>query len=439
MRYAVGMRELSEMGEASSNPFSPGFGRSPRSLVGRDGLLGNLASGLMSGPEDSRYTSVLMGVRGSGKTVALNEIEDGAARSGWVVLSIDAGTPGILERIAHTVYQTVEGYESLELSESYSRRSVERSVGVNLGPIKGKLASVEHFDNASRMGVREHLATLAEAARRAGTSVLLTIDELHSIDRTEARRLSNDLQHITTRARMPLAFVGAGLLEMRYTLMADRKVTFFHRCDQQDMPPLERIDAMEGLRRTIMEAGGSIDNDALQLAAGVVDGSPYKLQVVGHAAWQIAGAPDNSVDLSAAELAVAAADEIVDRNVSVPALYDLSDVEQAALRAIADAGPGATVSAVSTRTGAAYRQAGRIVRRLLLSGYVAQSPSGVISLTGLVPGRVIADQMPPDDADTQWHRPAPAPQQATMCHKWMPRAQARCILTNGHAGGCRSR
>lgn len=427
------------MGEASSNPFSPGFGRSPRSLVGRDDLLRDLASGLMSGPEDSRYTSILMGVRGSGKTVVLNEIEDGAARSGWVVLSIDAGTPGILERIARTIYQTVEGYESLELSESYSRRSVERSVGVNLGPIEGRLASVEHFDDTGRMGVREHLATLAEAARRAGTSVLLTIDELHSINRTEARRLSNDLQHITTRAGLPLAFVGAGLLEMRYTLMADRKVTFFHRCDQHDMPPLGRIDAVEGLRRTVLEAGGSIDDDALQRAVDAVDGSPYRLQVVGHAAWQIAGAPDSSVDLSAAELATAAADEIVDRNVSVPALYDLSDAEQTALRAIVDAGPGATVSAVSARMGATHRQAGRIVRRLRLSGYVAQSESGAISLTGLVPERVVDDQMPSDDADTPWHHAIPAPPQATMCRKWMPRAQARCILTDGHAGGCRSR
>lgn len=433
------MRELSEMGEASSNPFSPGFGRSPRSLVGRDGLLGDLASGLMSGPEDSRYTSVLMGVRGSGKTVALNEIEDGAARSGWVVLSMDAGTPGILERIARTIYQTVEGYEGLGLSQSYSRRSVERSMGVKVGPITGELTSTEHFDNAGTMGVREHLTTLTEAARRAGTSVLLTIDELHSIDRTEARRLSNDLQHITTRAGMPLAFVGAGLLEMRYTLMADRKVTFFHRCDQHDMPPLERIDAMEGLRRTITEAGGRISNDALLQAADAVDGSPYRLQVVGHAAWRIAGAPENSVDLSAAELASAAADEIVDRNVSVPALYDLSDAEQAVLRAIADASPGTTVSAVSERTGAPHRQAGRIIRRLRLSGYVAQSASGVISLTGLVPVRVIDDQMPSDGSDTQWHRPAPAPPQATMCRKWMPRAQARCVLADGHAGGCRSR
>ena len=433
------MRELSDLGEASSNPFSPGFGRSPRSMVGRDDLLRELASGLMSGPEDSRYTSVLMGVRGSGKTVVLNEIEDSAARSGWVVLSIDAGTPGILERIARTIYQTVEGYEGLELSESYSRRSVERSMGVTLGPIKGGLTSVEHFDNASRMGVREHLTTLADAAQRAGTSVLLTIDELHGIDRTEARRLSNDLQHITTRARLPLAFVGAGLLEMRYTLMADRKVTFFHRCDQHDMPPLGRIDATEGLRRTIAEAGGNIDDDALQLAAAAVGGSPYRLQVVGHAAWQIASAPDSPVDLSAAELATAAADEIVDRNVSVPALYDLSDTEQAALRAIADAGPGATASTVSARTGATHRQASRIVRRLLLSGYIAQSAASGLSLTGLVPERVIDDQMPPDDADTQWHHAIPAPPQATMCRKWMPRAQARCILADGHAGGCRSK
>lgn len=424
-------------GEADSNPFSPGFGRSPRSLVGREDLLGNLASGLLSGPEDNRYTSIVMGVRGSGKTVALNEIEDSAARSGWVVLSMDAGTTGLLDRIARTIHETVGKYESIELSDAYSRRSVERSVGVRLGPIEGRWATAQHFDDAARMGVREHLAVLTEAAQRAGSSVLLTVDELHSIDRSEARRLSNDLQHITTRARLPLAFVGAGLLEMQYTLLADKKVTFFHRCEHYAMPPLERIDAMEGIRKTITEAGGIIENDALHQAADVVGESPYRLQVVGHAAWRLAGAPDNPVDLAAAELAGAVADEIVDRNISVPALYDLSDAERACLRAVADTAPSATAPVVSNRTGATRSQTDRIIRRLRLSGYVTVSASGTLSLTGLVPKRVVDSQMPSDGRGPQGLPPPPAP--SSICRKWMPRAQARCILADGHAGGCRSR
>ena len=114
------------------------------------------------------------------------------------------------------------------------------------------------------------------------------------------------------------------------------------------------------------------------------------------------------MDLSAAELAAAAADEIVDRNVSVPALYDLSDAEQAALRAIADAGPGATVSAaVSER-----RRVSHTAKLSALSAACAclamsrRASLGLISLTGLVPERVIDDQMPSDGADTQWHQPA---------------------------------
>ena len=58
------------------NPFSPGFGESPFSLVGRDHVLNDLWSGLLNGPRDPRFTSMVMGVRGSGKTVMLNEIED---------------------------------------------------------------------------------------------------------------------------------------------------------------------------------------------------------------------------------------------------------------------------------------------------------------------------------------------------------------------------
>ncbi len=443
------MTDLSGLGKATDNPFSPGFGKSPRLLVGRERLLEDLASGLLSGPEDNRYTSILMGVRGSGKTVALNEIEDSAARSGWVVLSMDAGTPGLLERIARTIHQAAEDHESLGLSESYSRRSVERSMGVRLGPIEGRWATAEHFDDASRVGIREHLTALTRAAQRAESSVLLTVDELHSIDRSEARRLSNDLQHITKRALMPLAFVGAGLLEMRYTLLADRKVTFFHRCEHREMPPLERIDATAGLRRTITEADGSIDNEALRRAAATVDGSPYRLQVVGHAAWQLAGAPGNPIDLSAADLAASAADEIVDRNISIPALYDLSDSEQAVLTAIADAAPAATASVISRRTGATRRQTDHSLRRLRLSGYVAVSESGLASLTGLVPKRVIDSHTPSDGPRSRGSLPPPTPPTAApsgsprpttpRCRKWMPRARARCILVAGHAGGCRSR
>lgn len=104
------MEQRSALGVPSTSSFSPHFGRSPHSLVGRDDLLADLGGGLATGPRDSRYTSVLMGVRGSGKTVLLSEIEERASADGWVVLSLDAGTPGLLDRIAQTIRSADQAY-----------------------------------------------------------------------------------------------------------------------------------------------------------------------------------------------------------------------------------------------------------------------------------------------------------------------------------------
>ncbi|WP_419837383.1 hypothetical protein [Candidatus Poriferisodalis sp.] len=54
------------------NLFTPDFGQEPHVVVGRDALNGALRAGLGGGPRDNRFTSLLLGPRGSGKTVMLN-------------------------------------------------------------------------------------------------------------------------------------------------------------------------------------------------------------------------------------------------------------------------------------------------------------------------------------------------------------------------------
>lgn len=145
------MEHQSALGVASTSPFSPHFGRVPRSLVGRDELLADLGGGLATGSQDARFTSVLMGVRGSGKTVLLREIEDRAARDGWVILSLDAGTPGLLDRIVTTIRNADQTYEALGLARVTKNRSVEKSVGIRLGPLAGKISTIDSGGHRSRL------------------------------------------------------------------------------------------------------------------------------------------------------------------------------------------------------------------------------------------------------------------------------------------------
>ena len=428
-------REVAFLGKPTLNPFSPGFGQIPETLVGRDELLAELGSGLATGARDVRYTSIMMGVRGSGKTVAVTEIGDRAASAGWVVLALDAGTNGLLGRIKLKLYEVAKRYPALELDELDVSTSSNTGGAVKLGIFQGKQTETVTQNPDLYMGVREQLTYLAQKAQQHNTSVLLTVDELHSIDREEARRLLNDIQHITKREGLPLAFIGAGLLAMRHTILQDKKMTFFHRCEHYELPPLDYADAVRGLRHPIHDFGGTITEDALKHAACHVEGSPYKLQVLGYQAWKLADAPKRPIDIAAVMHATELAQDIVERNISIPALYDLSQSERTHLATLVSLGERASVAEIARNAGTPYSTTRDIHRRLLLSGYVSYQGK-LSSLTKLVPADVIRKIVLGEDGTVNH---ADYATNEIPCRQWMPRSKAYCALREGHLGRCRSK
>ncbi len=417
-------------------------------LVGRDDLLADLGSGLATGPRDIRYTGVLMGVRGSGKTVAVTEIEDRAASDGWLILSLDASTSGLLGRIQDEIDALPDRYPELDLGKLGNPRAVARTKAVDLGPFKGGVSETESRPDGRSMGLRRQLAYLAEQAHRQDTSVLLTVDELHAVDGDEGRRLSNDLQHITRRGELPLAFLGAGLLEMKYTVMQDKKMTFFRRCEQYDMPPLSKADVAKGLLHPIRDSGGDITESALRLAVESVGTSPFKLQLVGHMAWNIANAPEKTIDSAVAGEAVRLAQEKFDERISEPAFYDLSESEQRYLTGLVEIGGEGKIADVARQSGHNYETAKGVNRRLTLAGYLDYG-NNVARLTELVPERIIVQESGGQQDGLGGSSPIRVTPLATKagssstgsvrCRKWMPRKQAYCALARDHSGNCRSR
>lgn len=410
--------------------------------------------GLSGGPRDPRYASLVMGVRGSGKTVVLNELEDRAARQGWVVLSVDGSSRGLPERIVNAI--TIARGDSPTVGAATASRQGSRlqSFGLRLGVLSATWHAGDDPVPPRQTSMSDALAALAQAATQAGTSVLLTVDELHAVDREEARRLSGDIQHIAGRGGLPLAFVGAGLLEMHYTLLADTKITFMQRCERYEMRPLNQTDVAVGLCLPIRDAGGDITSEALTAATDFVGESghgPYRLQILGHTIWRMAGAPDRTIDTQAVERSLPIAEAAVARSVCAPAWHELSDSAQSYLAAVAVGSGHTTPSELATlvaeRTGLSERRTASIRRRLLLAGYLAQRTDGTVDLTDLVPRAVIRQEAPEElghyeAADTS-DGPAPYPRSNTAsgspCREWMPRARAHCVLPAGHSGRCRSR
>jgi Cdc6-like AAA superfamily ATPase len=82
------------------NPYSPGAGRKPAALVGRDDALGAWETSLQCaqiGRTDQPV--VLYGLRGVGKTVLLSEFRRQAAKKDWIVAQVEAGTDKSLREL----------------------------------------------------------------------------------------------------------------------------------------------------------------------------------------------------------------------------------------------------------------------------------------------------------------------------------------------------
>ena len=68
--------------------FSPSFGNKPRELIGRNEEMDLLCSALNAKPGSKERATLMIGQRGTGKTVLLLELADYAHRSGFITVSV---------------------------------------------------------------------------------------------------------------------------------------------------------------------------------------------------------------------------------------------------------------------------------------------------------------------------------------------------------------
>ncbi len=392
------------------NPFTPDFGQSPTLLIGRDALLARVGTSLSSGPRHPGFTTLLLGPRGSGKTAVLNSAADAAKQHGWLVISVDSGTPNVLERIGHAL-------DRLE----------------QLG------TTGQTLDN------RYRLSRFAEKAAEHEAGVLLCVDEIHSGDRIEMRRLGDDIQHITKRESLPLALMGAGLGELRYGLLADRKMTFFQRCHREDVGLLSPEDITDGIRSTVRSAAVSISEGALDAVLSVGHITPFHMQVIGSKMWTLAGAPDFEITEWAAREAIRLALPEVHEKVHEPAWYDMTPASQRFLYALAEFGGVCDARDIIDKTSLSRKTYIDARRRLEYGGYIRVDDQSRVRVSGLMPMDSVlrlAMKDYPDGSDWQDQddeKRNGRPAAIARCDKKMKRVDGRCILPRGHSGGCRSR
>ncbi len=143
----------------------------------------DFSDSLDDGPGAPGLLSIFTGPRGVGKTIMLSEIEDEAIEHGWIVVT-ETATEGLTSRIGESIRTANE-----ELGEGSPGRRV---TGVTVGPLRVETQLPPEKPLNWRRTASELLANL----NRQGTGLLISVDEIHAVDRTELSELAAVVQHL---------------------------------------------------------------------------------------------------------------------------------------------------------------------------------------------------------------------------------------------------
>lgn len=331
-----------------SNPYSPGAGTPPPELAGRGELRERVRIGIARLRRGNPAKSVLMvGLRGVGKTVLLDQMRTDAEASGVHTIRIEApegrSLPALLApqlRLALLRLSRVEAAKDMAQRGLRALAGFAKALKVTYNDIEVGLDFDPEPGLADNGDLESDLAALLEqagsAARQGDTALVIFIDELQYVGEGELAALISAL-HRCAQSRLPVTVVGAGLPQLRGR--AGNAKSYAERLfDYPEIGPLSQAEAAIAIVKPADDEGVKFEAEAVGLVVDQTRGYPYFLQEWGKHAWDVAEqSPITKMDVERATgEAVAALDESFFR-----VRFDrLTPAEKKYLRAMAELGAG---------------------------------------------------------------------------------------------------
>jgi len=249
------------------NPFNPYFGKRPDIFIGRSEIKREFLNALNQ-PNSPWRSTIVTGVRGTGKTVLLSETSESLPKSA-IVLSVSA-EPGFLDNILAQLYNQLNSLQQAKRTISSLNLSVNEN-GLTMS--KQTPAFLNTF--------RNQLTTLMGAFNHEKLFVFL-IDEVQK-HTDEMRTFVSTFQHLV-RENYNLALLVAGLPQALSDLLNDEVLTFFRRSNQIVLQNVEI--ALVQLDYHDVFFPMALDDETIGAAAEASLGYPYLIQLIGFYIWE---------------------------------------------------------------------------------------------------------------------------------------------------------
>ena len=278
------------------NPFAPGAGSQPPELAGRDEIIRDADIALqrvLLGRHDK--SQILLGLRGTGKTVLLNRIEELAESHHHITSYIEA--PGD-RRLADLLYpklqhvlrklSLIEAAKAAAHNSTRVLRSFVSAFRVTMGNVS---LSVDPMPGTADSGILEYdlgelFISIGRVAQAGNSAWTLLIDEIQYLKPEELSALIVAI-HRVNQKKLPVMFFGAGLPQIA-ALTGEAKSYSERLFNYPPVGPLNKSAAITAIRQPVLAEGETITDDAIELICKETEGYPFFLQEWGYQSWNIA-------------------------------------------------------------------------------------------------------------------------------------------------------
>jgi hypothetical protein len=351
-------------GNITANPFNPQFGRRPEQFIGRDGVINDFV-GCIGDPNSPHRTTILTGIRGSGKTAILADVHIALEGEGHLVIDVTA-RKGMLATIIDQFAR--KGRTSLGRFASEIKSLNVTAMGLSFGITRGETQETRGF----RYTIEEILDKLKK--KHVGTIFL--IDEVHN-GTPEMAEFATTYQHLV-RDGFDVALLMAGLPNSVQDVLNEKVLTFLRRSHQVFLENIDTRAVEIAYANAFEKARRSFGGKTLEAAAAATSGYPYLIQLIGYYLWKT---EKNPIDSKAVKQSVTLAKIDLFKNIHDLLFRELSPKDREFLAAMAIDDKVSEFKDVVNRLRVSTGYASKYRTRLLKSGVIHATERGKIAFT----------------------------------------------------------
>lgn len=279
------------------NPYTPGAGMMPKYLAGRDDIIDNAKKRIQTVASGYQTRSIVYyGLRGVGKTVLLNAIENIADDHDLLIHHIEVKeSSNFVKSLSIACNSFVQ---SLSLKEAVKDKigklwSVIKSFSATWNP-EDKTFSFElknqqlEFATAGTgdlsNDITELLVTLGRYAKQADTAICFCVDEIQYAKNEELEALITAI-HRLNQLGLPIIFFCAGLPKILGT-MGDAKSYTERLFEFVEIGSLPILSAKSAITVPAEKLSVRYTAEAIEKIIGQTQGYPYFIQEMCGTIWE---------------------------------------------------------------------------------------------------------------------------------------------------------